>query len=114
MDALDPKKLMEKFAPKMHAYFEDPSKLVGNLNPLVLIAFGVILLGAVVFLAALFTTKYKHKVPAVVLKLVDKMKTLLLFNMIILSLQTSYLDLWISTYKLLQNNVYDYLFYAQR
>ena len=98
MEALNPKTLANKYSPKLAAYLNDPKTLVSSLNPLVMIAIGVVTLSMIVGLFSLCSTKLKDKLPARLIKIIEKIKSFFIFNVIISSLQTSYLDLWISTY----------------
>ena len=86
MDALNPKTLLAKYAPKVSAYLNDPSKLLASLNPLVMIAVGIICVGAVVTVISVLATKAKERLPEFFIRAIDKLKALFLFNMIIMSL----------------------------
>ena len=86
MDAINPKDLLAKYAPKVSAYFNDPKKLLASLNPLVLIAVGLLCVGAVVALISFLATKAKERLAAFFMKAIDKLKAIFLFNLIIVSL----------------------------
>ena len=54
--------------------------------------------GAVVAVISVFTTKLKNRLPERLVKTIDNLKARFMFNVFIASLQTSYLNLWISTH----------------
>ena len=98
MDAINPKTLLAKYAPKVSAYLNDQNKLLASLNTLVMIAVGVLCVGAVVAVISVLATKARERLPAFIIRAIDKLKAIFFFNLIIMSLQTSYLNLCISTY----------------
>ena len=86
MDAINPKTLLVKYAPKVSAYFNDPNKLLASLNPLVMIAVGVLCVGMIVTVISVLATKAKERLPAFFIRAIDKLKAIFLFNLIIVSL----------------------------
>ena len=48
MEALDPKTLLERFWPAAAEYLKNPKNFIGNLNPIVLIAIAVGVVGVAV------------------------------------------------------------------
>ena len=86
MDAINPKDLLAKYAPKVSAYLNDPNKLLASLNPFVIIAVGVICVGMVVAVISVIATKAKERLPAFFIRAIDKLKAIFLFNLIIVSL----------------------------
>ena len=86
MDAINPKNLLAKYAPKVFAYLNDPKKLLASLNPLVMIAVGVLCVGALVAVISVLATKVKERLPAFLTRAIAKLKTIFLFNLIIVSL----------------------------
>ena len=109
MDAINPKTLLSKYAPKVSAYLNDKNKLLASLNPFVIIAVGVICVGMVVAVISVIATKAKERLPAFLIRAIDKLKAIFLFNLIIVSLQTSYLNLCISTYQILLKSIKSYI-----
>ena len=86
MDAINPKALLAKYAPKVSAYLNDPNKLLASLNPFVIIAVGVICVGMVIAVISVIATKAKERLPAFLIRAIDKLKAIFLFNLIIVSL----------------------------
>ena len=86
MDAINPKTLLDKNAPKVSAYLNDQNKLLASLNPFVIIAVGVICVGMVVAVISVIATKAKERLPAFLIRAIDKLKAIFLFNLIIVSL----------------------------
>jgi hypothetical protein len=74
MDAVNPKDLLAKYAPKVSAYLNDQKKLLASLNPLVMIAVGVIFVGCVVAVVSVLATKAKERLPAFLIKSIEKLK----------------------------------------
>ena len=68
MDAINPKDLLGKYAPKVSAYLNDKKRLLASLNPMVMIAVGLICVGMVVAAISLLATKAKERLPAFVIK----------------------------------------------
>ena len=109
MDAINPKDLLDKYAPKLSAYLNDPTKFLASLNPLVMIAVGVICIGMVVAVVSVLVTKAKERLPAFLIRAIEKLKAIFLFNLIIVSLKTSYLNLCISTCQILLKSIKSYI-----
>lgn len=59
MEALNPKSLIEQFWPSAAEQLKDPKNFVSNLNPLVLGAIGVGLVGATVAAISFLVVKMK-------------------------------------------------------
>jgi hypothetical protein len=97
LNALNPRKLAEKYSPKLFAYMQNPKKLANSLNPLVIIAICFIVTGAIVAFIAVCATKLKEKLPNRLIKMIERVKSLFVFGLLISSLQTGYLNMWIST-----------------
>ena len=108
LDALNPRKLAEKYSPKLYAYMQNPKKWLSSLNPLVTITIGVIFAGAFVAGIGVCATKLKEKLPDRLIKMINKVKTLFVFGLLISSLQTGYLNMWISTNLGILQNILDY------
>ena len=90
---------------------EDPKRLISSLNLLCLIIICVIVLGAVVEVVSVCTTKLKKRLPERLVKLFDKNRDWFMFNLLISSLSAGYLYLWIFTnLKIKQNIEYHILF----
>ena len=112
LDAINPKQLAEKYSPRVAAYMSDPKRLISSLNPLLLIVICVIVMGAVVAVVSVCTTKLKNRLPERIIKVIDRIKAKFMFNILISSLQTGYLNLWISTNLKIFQNIKDYRIFA--
>ena len=111
IDALDPVKLIQKTKPALASKLLDPNSFFGNINPLVLGAIAVIAAGTLVAAGHFIVKKVTQSQDSRVKKAVEYLKNLLMYNSIIVSLQTSYLQLWITTSRLLKNNIHGYTLY---
>ena len=78
-----------------------------------MMAIGVVILGMIVGFISLCSTKLKDKLPSRLIRIIDKIKSVFFFNVIISSLQTGYLDLWISTNKQILQNILDYMAFTK-
>jgi hypothetical protein len=76
---------------------------------MVMIAVGVICFGLVVTVISVIATKAKERLPAFIIRSIDKLKAIFLFNSIIVSIQTSYLNLCISTCQILLKSANNYI-----
>ena len=68
--------------------------------------------GAVVAVISVFTTKLKNRLPERLVKTIDNMKARFMFNLLIASLQTGYLNLWISTNIKIKQTIKDFIQFA--
>jgi hypothetical protein len=91
---------------------EDPKRLISSKNPLLLIVISVIGTGAGVVVVSFCTTKLKNRLPEKLVKTIDMIKAKFMFNLLISSLQTGYLNLWISTNMKIKQNFKDYIQYS--
>ena len=112
LDAINPKQLAGKYNPNLAAYMSDPKRLISSLNPLLLIVIGVIVLGALIAVISVCTTKLKNRLPERFVKAIDRIKAQFMYNILISSLQTGYLNLWISTNLKVLQNIKDYITFA--
>jgi len=113
IDVLNPKVLLKRFWPSAAASLSDSSKFVGNLNPQVLIAIGVLAAGAIIGGVTLVLKKAQADPNGSLNKWITKLKGFLFFNPIIVSFQSSYLNLWISTGRQIQSNIAGYKLRSQ-
>ena len=113
LSAFDIKKLAKQLNnEKLVAIMEDPKRLISSLNPLLLIVISVISFGALIAVISVCTTKLKNRLPERLVKTIDNMKARFMFNLLIASLQTGYLNLWISTNIKIKQTIKDFIQFA--
>ncbi len=69
-------------------------------------------IGAGVAVVSFCTTKLKNRLPERLVKIIDMIKAKFMFNLLISSLQTGYLNLWISANIKIKQNFKDYIKYS--
>jgi hypothetical protein len=97
LDALNPKKLFQRFLPKAYEYLSNPNNFMSKLDPIVLLGVGLVAVGIFIGAVSIVLIKLKQNPDGKLMKTVFKVKAALLYNPMIASIQTSYLGLTVTS-----------------